>query len=411
MTYNDAPLAAQFAALAPEPLEGRWEEVLREAASPQEHYWPVERSEVSHVRRRYLVAIIAAVLVAAIGTAAYGTVRILVLDQGFIGLPPIGATPSSPESGELVVEWFAFAPSLRPQKAGVDMVRTWVYADGRIIWDRRPHGPGAKIPEGANAFNSGYLEQRLSPDGVELVRAAVARLFDESRPLADTIPALDDPWWGGHPFHSALWVPDDYGSEWGIIAIPQDDRLARLRIQIAGERDDLNLAGTLATPEQLSALQRVAALLNDPSSVLPASAWAEQKVRAYVPSHYAVCIDTSPPKTSSELLSMLPPRAAGLLQDQSRSRSEGELLEGRENGRIAVAGRTVRDCYRVETAEAREVAAALSGLVPERGSETYGLKWRVDTAIDGDPAESNETDVSFEPYLPDGQIVFSGAFG
>ena len=64
-------------------------------------------------------------------------------------------------------------------------------------------------------------------------------------------------------------------------------------------------------------------LLTDPASVLPSSAWAVREVRAYVPSHYAVCIDTAPPKDASQLLSLLPTRAADLLRDKSRTSSRG----------------------------------------------------------------------------------------
>ena len=71
-------------------------------------------------------------------------------------------------------------------------VRAWVYADGRIIWDRGQFPGRRAIPEGANEFISGYLEQRLTPEGVELVRSEVAGLFDRSRTLLETVPA-DDP--------------------------------------------------------------------------------------------------------------------------------------------------------------------------------------------------------------------------
>ena len=86
------------------------------------------------------------------------------------------------------------------------------------------------------------------------------------------------------------------------------------------------LEGPLATPEQLSALRRVDALLTDPASVLPSSAWAEREIRAYVPSHYAACIETYPQKDASQLLSLLPTRAADLLRDKSRTRRDGDVV-------------------------------------------------------------------------------------
>ena len=396
-TYDDNLLAVRFAALAPEPLPRDWDDVLDRAGA----FRPRQRGLLPSLwrggRRRVLVvALAAAVLVAVVGTAAYGTVRVLVLDQGFIGLPPVGATPSSPESSDLVVQSFAFARPLSGQQDGhADMVRAWVYADGRIIWDRSAH---ERIPGGANEFNSGYLEQRLAPEGVELVRAAAAELLERSRTLVEEIPAVEDPWWrGDHPPRLALLVPKDFGSEWGVLAVPHGDESARLYWK--WETSDL-VRGTAATPEQLSALGRVAALLNVPASVLPASAWAVRKVSAYVPSHYAVCIDTSPSRPASELLSTLPQRAADVLRDKRATFPPG-------GGPL----RSVDDCFDVETEEARDVAEALAGLAVDEngGGGTHGLRWHLDKTVDGQPAGWNE--VSIEPYFPDGRIPFSAGFG
>jgi hypothetical protein len=66
-------------------------------------------------------------------------------------LPPEGASPSVPERGKLV--------------ASNEDIHTWytvyVYADGRMIWTR----------EGL----TGWLERRLTPGGVELVRSGAVR--------------------------------------------------------------------------------------------------------------------------------------------------------------------------------------------------------------------------------------------
>lgn len=401
-TYDDKLLAVRFAALAPEPLPEDWNDVLDRAGAFRPHRPRLAASLWRGGRRRVLVvALAAAVLVAAVGTAAYGTVRVLLLDKGFIGLPPVGATASAPESGELVVQWMGFTGS---HAAGTHAIRrAWVYADGRFIWDRQEHDadPPGGIPEGANEFNSGYLEQRLAPEGVQLIRAAVAELLDRSRAVVEEIPAEKDPWWGDHP-RLALFVPDD--SPGGLVAVPDGDRLARLLV--TGSHDsgygtaDPVFEGTLATPQQLSAIRRVYALLTDPASALPSRAWIVQKVRAYVPSHYAVCIDTSPPRPASELLSTLPERAADVLRGKSATFPPG-----------GGPARSVDDCFKVETEEAREVAEALAGLAVDEngGGGTHGLRWHLDKTVDGHPAEWNE--VSIEPYFPDGRIPFSAAFG
>jgi hypothetical protein len=361
-----------------------------------------------------LLALVAAALIVVVGTAsAIGGVRDFFLDRGFIGLPPQGATPSAPESGELLVDWTGFSATLhQAAPAHQRTVRAWVYADGRIIWDRRAfHGATSAEPivaGGANALTSGYLEQRLTPEGVELMRSAAAELLDRNATLFETIPADVDPWWGFRDGRFALFVPNGYGSGWGVVVVRDGDRLARLRWQTINSKGDLPLEGPLATPEQLSALRRVDALLTDPASVLPSSAWAERKVRAYVPSQYAVCIETSPPKDASDLLVLLPARAAELLRDKSSTRRYGELFGSREpDGPMGVLGRSDRHCFKLETDEAREVADAVSGLDPEPGWESFGLAYRLAEGVHW----WEGTTLRFEPFLPHGQIPFSGPAG
>jgi hypothetical protein len=361
-------------------------------------------------RRRRVLTLALTALVIGVGTAsAFGTVRDLFLDRGFIGLPPEGAPPSAPENGELVVHWEGFTAALPPQRRAKDIVRAWVYADGRIIWDRRPHHPGPEkgIPEGANELNSGYLEQRLTPDGVQLLRSEIARLFDRSRSLLETVPSDDDPWWGGQKRRLALFVPNDFRSGWGRVEVRDGDRLSRLHWLGTETKEHPDLEGSIATPEQLSSLLRVDALLTAPTVVLPPSAWAEREVRAYVPSHYAVCIDTSPPKDASHVLSLLPTRAADLLGDKSRTRLGGEVQEAREGGHVVVLGRSVTYCFKLTTEEARKVAEAVSGLDREPGWRRFGLAYRVAEAVN----HLNPTMLWFEPYFPHGQFTFSGPFG
>jgi hypothetical protein len=343
-------------------------------------------------RRRQIVALAAATLVVVVGAAsAFGTVRDFFLDRGFIGLPPVGATESAPESGELVVHWEEF---WRPH----DFARVWVYADGRIIWDRE--GP---VPGGANELTSGYLEQRLTPEGVELIRSALDGLVDRSRALLTTRP--DDP--RPAPYAGlALFVPTDYPAWHGSVEVPDGNRLVGLQWQNLGTGPDVawvrdHYDGTNATPEQLAALRRLDAILTPPASVLPPSAWALREARAYVPSHYAVCIHTSPPKDPSQLLSFLPKRAADALRDKSRTRYDGEVIEAREGGRTVVLGRSVTYCSKLTTEEAREVADALSGLKRESGWGANALAYQVT-----EPVGLEDTDVFFEPYFPHGRFHY-----
>lgn len=78
-------------------------------------------------------------------------------DVGFIGLPPPGATPSTPSTGELV-ETYWISGSLPFDGAA------HLYADGRLIWF-----------EYYEEQSTGYLEQWLTPEGVELVQALATR--------------------------------------------------------------------------------------------------------------------------------------------------------------------------------------------------------------------------------------------
>jgi hypothetical protein len=356
-----------------------WDDVMSRSAALQSH------------RRRRLVMLAAAALVAVVGTAsAIGGVRAFILDKGFIGLPPEGATHSAPESGELVVY------------LDKHHYRAWVYADGRMIWQRDTHGHlGGQVPGGANEVTSGYLEQRLTPEGVELVRSAVGGLVDRSRGLLETVP--DDPQPG--PFSGlALFVPPDYSG--GLVDVPDGDRFVRLHWRSVGgnAKEDAwtleNFEGTIATPDQLAALRWVEALLTDPMSVLPASAWAVREVRAYVASHYAVCIATSPPKDASHLLSLLPARAADVLRDKSRTRFDGEMEGTREpDGPIVVLGRSVTYCSKLTTDEAREVADAVSGL--ERTQWPLSLVYRVAEGVNW----WEETQISFDAYFPHGEFL------
>lgn len=342
--------------------------------------------------RRRLVALAAAALVAVVGTAsAFSTVRDFVLDRGFIGLPPQGATPSAPESGELVLEGGARSASLaRGPNAGGQyvgpLVRVWVYADGRVIWDRRE----APVPEGANELTSGFLEQRLTREGVELVRSEVVAsgLFD--RDLTLVVP-------DGH-----LTPEGHEGLFWGWAEAPGDGRLVRLGwnspfYSRPGE-------GTTATPEQISPLQRLDALLTDPASVLPPSAWADRQIRAYVPSHYAVCVDTSPPTDIARLLSLVPGRAEELLRDKNWTRSESDVVEALEGGRTKVLGRSVEYCSKLATEEAREVNEALSSGLDRDTRSRHSQAYFVAEAVNN----LNPTTIRFEPYFPHGEFPIHG---
>jgi hypothetical protein len=264
---------------------------------------------------------------------------------GFIGVPPEGATPSTPERGELVLSYWS-SPT-----------RMWLYADGRLIWVR--HGD---FPYGANTRSTGYLEQRLTPEGAELMRSEVLStgLFEQD--LEHRIRVAED---------------DVRGS----IGVRNGKRLVRIEYSPGGF--------TELSPEQDAALVTLHGRLADPASWLPASAWDDSEVRAYVPSAFALCFDWGRDRIGTDqLLDLLPGPAADLLRTKHLT------------SEFAV------HCYEVATEEAR----ALADIFDEAGyrdadpnSAPYVLAYSVSAP---DPI-NDEIPFSFEPVLPHGDWTCS----
>jgi hypothetical protein len=95
---------------------------------------------------------------------------------GFGGLPPEGATQSEPQHGELVMT----------DSGSLPWYRVNLYADGRLIWAR------GTAPAGAV---SEWIEQRLTPEGVELLRSGAVPLGGQFDNPAQGLPvsAWEDP--------------------------------------------------------------------------------------------------------------------------------------------------------------------------------------------------------------------------
>jgi hypothetical protein len=376
-TYEDSLLAARFAALAPEPLAGTWDDVLRRADATRENRQPLERSRGREGHpRRFLVVLAAAILVVVVGTAAAYGIRSFILERGFIGLPPEGATPSSPASGELEIYYWGHGdPGNKPGDG--PRITAWVYSDGRLI----SLGYGSDLPESANPLFTGFLEQRLTPEGVELLRSEVAStgVFDHDRVL----------------------ITDRGGPR--FVDLRHGDRFVHIATVAECENPDAPCllrempGATNATPEQANALYRLNARLSDPASWLPTSAWADRDIRAYVSSKYAVCYAGWPPDQQverSRLLALLPAAARGLLGD-------APLRQGPLFGEPGNFRPSYEYCADMTTDEARAVALAFDAAGLERGGVTYELHYRIE--VPG--SDPGEVSVSFEPYLPHGEIV------
>lgn len=230
--------------------------------------------------------------------------------EPFVGLPPVGVAPSTPETGELLLSFGG-----RVRSIGLDLHRVWLFADGRLIWKRNLD---ALTDTGRRAFGArepttAVIEQRLTREGTELMRSRVM-----AAGLHDFVPVgtrIDRAWWG-RP-----------GVLWGGLVVHDGERL------VDADWSDSEMP----------------ALLADPTSWLPASAWEDQRIGGYVPSRHAVCLEPS------GLIDVLP--------DPTK-----ELILTRAN-RIAGPARNSEDLrcpYRVTTEDARAITATLAeaGLQP-----------------------------------------------
>ena len=150
-----------------------------------------------------------------------------------------------------------------------------------------------------------------------------------------------------------------------------------------------------------SDLKRLEARLTNPGSWLPASAWKQPKVRAYVPSRFKVCAaavvvpDLDKPR-QGRIVQMRPARIVALLPAAAQN-----VLRGRDwNARGAGPG-----CFAVTTNEARSLAKALDGAGPAAARKGGGinLNYKFDA-----PGPSRQVWIGFDPFLPHGETTCSG---
>ena len=340
-TYDDSLLAARFAALAPEPLAGNWDDVLRRTEVTLKDRRSAGPFRTLRSRRRRLLVVLAAVALVAVATASAFAVRAFVIDKGIVGLPPVGATPSTPENGVLEMYYWVHHVETRS--------RNWVYADGRLI------RLGASRANGR--ARRGFIEQRLTREGVKLLRSEVvsAGAFGHAQPPpgSKSLDSVNPP----------------------TIQLRKGDRLVPL--------------------SWASDLKRLEARLTDPESWLPASAWKQRKIRAYVPSRFAVCAaavvvpDPDNPR-QGRIVPMGPARIVALLPEAAQN-----VLRGRDWS----AG-----CFAVTTNEARSLAKALDGAGPATARKGGGinLTYKFDA-----PGPSRQVWISFDPFLPHGEVTCS----
>jgi hypothetical protein len=324
--------------------------VLPSAAAPADWDDVLGRARTRDGRRRRVLALAAVATVAVAAASGFAARELLVLDRGFIGLPPEGATPSAPENGELVVSYVGRSVALNNE-----FRRVWVYADGRVIWYRG----GENLDLGGNPLEVGFLERRLTPEGVELVRSELLAtgLFDHDRELV------------GGPFVGAT------------AQVREGDRLVR----VAWNAAVYPAEGPTATVDQVNALRRIDSLAADLDAWLPASAWEARKARAYVAPRYAVCTDSDP--------TLLPEPVQALLHGYELVRKASAWIQ--------------LSCAVVPTDAARAIdrALAAAGLEAGDGLGKNEGRYRQVYRLPGVEDEALVGYVFFEPMLPHGEWV------
>jgi hypothetical protein len=218
---------------------------------------------------------------------------------GLLGLPPEGATPSSPEHGQLVLG-IGFGHT----DGDAGRFSLHVYADGRVIWQRL-----GDLPGGEHRGSTGLIEQRLTPEGVDLV-------------LAEVISS-------GLLAHDREFVDPLGGLHYGGIEVRDGDQVVRLTWGDTGFDKGADAVATTPTPDQVSALERLDARLEDLASWLPATAWEDPEFRAYVPTSYSVCyLVEGETFGRSRILELLPAQAAHQLGAMDATRGEAVNLLG-----------------------------------------------------------------------------------
>jgi hypothetical protein len=275
---------------------------------------------------------------------------------GLIGLAPAGAAPSSPRKGDALLRVVFGHSQGDPGRFAAN-----VYADGRVIWERLD--------------GTGLLEQRLTAEGVELVRNTVIStgLFDHDVKLL-----------GMH------------GLYFGSIQVRDGDRLASLSWGDAtwGPQGLDDVPEQMATPEQREALRRLEGQIEDLASWVPARAWERRRIEAFVPSGYSVCFGSESTRGLDGSLASFPRQAVNLIRAH-------EVVG---NGYTNKLGTHTSWCVDMTTEEARALDHALSHALDgearryHRDAYASGVSYRLFTNA---PGLASEIQLDITPLLPD----------
>jgi hypothetical protein len=166
------------------------------------------------------------------------------------------------------------------------MDEIYIYVDGRLVSRQQT------LDEYTDT--GGWLEQRLTPQGIELLRSELVAsgLFNESTSFIKRVQEL-------------------------AISLRQGDRMVTLRASSA--QDPFG-----ATREQAAAIDEIARIFRDLEAWLPEDAWQDRETHAFVPSRYRVSVDFAGiGNTMPEDPSQLPPAAEELLRESDDLKPSG----------------------------------------------------------------------------------------
>ena len=222
-----------------------------------------------------VAALAVALAVAAAGSASTEPTH-------FAGFPPAGVKASTPTTGRLLIGLYRAGRARPGPVPGLRLSAntTWnVYADGRIIWQTwSSSGDATVVPDGASRLDTGYVQQRLTPQGVQLLLSKI---------LATGL------------FENDLTLELSSGQASVLHRVRRGDRLVTVSGMPSPDIDTSSRNQfAKATLAQTRALAWIEKLVADPARLLPTSAWANRKIRAFVPARYAVGFDRSYPDIS-----------------------------------------------------------------------------------------------------------------
>ncbi len=174
---------------------------------------------------------------------------------GFIGLPPEGAPPSTPEGGEIAVS-IRSCQVPTGELSDVDglppLGALWVLADGRLIWLKYEDFPGRELAVDGSARTAPHCPRESSSCGPKRPRRSARANLTVAAPGTTTVSMFPPP------------------------------------------------AVSKETPSALT--MSTSPRIMDPWSWLPATAWEDREIRAYVPFRYLVMfgrLRSAGPKTEA----------------------------------------------------------------------------------------------------------------